>query len=157
MTTIAQNRSAGMDRSLAATRPAAARFDVALAVLRAVIGTVFIAHGGQKLVVFGLAGVAGAFGSMGIPLAGIVGPAVALVEFVGGLALVFGLLTRISAAALAVVMTGAVLLVHLPAGFFAPNGIEFSLTLFAASVALALTGAGRFSVDATLARRRPTV
>jgi putative oxidoreductase len=162
MTTIAQKLDRGTAASLsnattasrAAAVPSTARFDAALAVLRAIIGTVFVAHGAQKLFVFGLAGVAGAFGGMGVPLAGIVGPAVALVEFFGGLALLAGLLTRFAGAGLAVVMLGAIFLVHLPAGFFAPNGVEFALTLFGAAVALALTGAGRFSVDAMLANRR---
>jgi hypothetical protein len=58
-----------------------------------------------------------------------------------------------TAAGLAATMLGAALLVHLPAGYFLPNGVEVVLTLFGASVALALAGAGEWSVDARLARR----
>jgi putative oxidoreductase len=137
--------------------PTAGQTDLALAILRATTGAIFIAHGAQKLFVFGLAGVAGGFGQMGIPLAGIVGPMVALLEFFGGFALVFGALTRLVAIGLAVNMLGAMMLVHLKAGFFLPNGYEFVLALLGAAVTLAITGAGRYSVDALIARRRGDV
>lgn len=130
------------------------RFDIALVVLRVLVGVVFLVHGGQKLFVFGFDGVAGAFGQMGIPMAGIVGPLTALVEFFGGLALVAGLLTQLAGLGLAITMLGAIGYAHLAAGFFAPKGYEYPLTLFAATVAFAIAGAGRFSLDNVIARRR---
>ena len=138
------------------TRTDSSRVDLALTVLRVVAGIVFAAHGAQKIFVYGFAGVAGSFGQMGVPMAGIVGPAVALIEFFGGLALVAGLFTRLASFGLAAVMLGAMSLVHLANGFFSPDGVEFSLTLFAAATALAIAGAGRFSLDHMLAARRAT-
>lgn len=136
------------------TTPASTRqLDVGLAILRTVAGAVFAAHGAQKLFVYGFDGVAGAFGQMGVPLAAVLGPAVAVVEFAGGLALVMGLLTRVASLGLAVVMLGALSFVHAGAGFFLPNGYEFVLVLLAAATTFVITGAGRYSLDAVLVNR----
>lgn len=133
--------------------PTLRQVDVGLTILRLVLGAIFIAHGAQKLFVFGFDGVAGAFGQMGVPAAGIVGPAIAAIEFFAGIAVTVGLLTRLSALGLGATMIGAIALVHLPAGFFAPNGIEFPLALLGAAATLVVTGAGRLSLDALIAAR----
>jgi putative oxidoreductase len=133
--------------------PSNRQIDFGLALLRTVVGVIFVAHGGQKLFVFGFDGVAGAFGQMGIPMAGIIGPFVALVEFFGGLALITGLLTRLASLGLLSTMIVAIFTVHLENGFFAPAGIEFPLSLVGATALLVLTGAGSMSIDALLGNR----
>ena len=136
-------------------RPATTRqLDLGLTILRVVAGIIFAAHGGQKLFVYGFGGVTGAFTQMGIPMPGIAGPATALVEFFGGLALIVGLLTRLASFGLGATMLGAIFFVHIGAGFFAPNGYEFPLALLGITTALAFTGAGRWSIDALIAARR---
>jgi putative oxidoreductase len=139
---MAISTSAGADRS---------RTDAALALLRLIVGAIFVAHGAQKLFVFGLAGVSGAFGQMGIPLPDVTGPLVGLVEFFGGLALIGGMFTRLAALGLALDMLGAILFVHLKGGFFLPSGVEFALALLGASAAIAVAGAGAWSLDAARA------
>ena len=131
----------------ATPRTHARRTDLGLAVLRVAVGVIFLAHGAQKFFEYTLPGTAGAFTQMGVPFPALAAPAIAAIELVGGAALIAGLFTRAAAALLALDILGALLLVHARAGFFAPNGIEFPLALFAASVALALTGTGRYGLD----------
>ena len=121
-----------------------------IAILRVVVGIVFLAHGGQKLFVWGLGGVAGFFAQIGIPAPMLAAVVVTLVECLGGLALLLGLFTRWAAIPLAINMLVAILTVHLRGGFFVPEGAEFTLTLLAANVTLALLGSGEASVDKLL-------
>ena len=132
--------------------PSARQLSIGLTVLRLALGATFIIHGGQKLFIYGFAGVSGSFAQMGIPMPGLLGPFVSLVEFFGGIAIVFGLLTRLAALGLAGNMIVAILTVHLKAGFFNPGGVEFPLSLLAAAATLAITGAGAFSLDALIGK-----
>jgi putative oxidoreductase len=130
------------------------QMEYAIALLRIVVGIVFAVHGGQKLFVYGLEGTTGAFTQMGIFLPGIMAPLITLLEFAGGVALIFGFLTRLVGLGLVFNMLGAIAFVHLKGGFFMPAGYEFALTLLVASLGLAIAGAGTFSIDALLANRR---
>lgn len=123
--------------------------------LRVPVGIIFAAHGAQKLFGwfggYGLEGTGQFFGSVGLNPGYLMALLAGLVEFFGGLALVLGVLVRPAAAALAFAMLIAVFAVHWSKGFFASNGgYEYALALFAASLALVFSGAGRLSVDRSL-------
>lgn len=114
-----------------------------IAILRIVVGIIFIAHGAQKLFVIGLGGVTHMFRGMGIPLAHPAAIVVTVVGFAGGIALTLGVGTRYAALLLAIDMAVAVGKVHLHNGLFAAKGgYEFPLTLLAACLTLALAGPG---------------
>jgi len=122
-------------------------------VLRVIVGVVFLVHGSQKLFSFGFSGVTAFFTHAGIPLPVVSAPLVTLVEFLGGLALILAVGTRIAALLLACDMLGAIVFVHFKNGFFMPTGYEFALTMLAANLSLALTGPGAASVDRLIAKK----
>lgn len=131
--------------------PAPLRTDWGITILRVIVGFTFFMHGWQKLFQFGLPGVTSAFTQMGVPLPGVTGPLVSVLELIGGALLLVGLLTRPAAVLLAIDMLMAALLVHLPAGFFLPDGVELVLLLLAGAVAIVLTGPGAFALDRLIA------
>lgn len=123
----------------------------AITALRIVLGFLFAAHGWQKFNEWTIAGTQAAFSQMGIPAAEVAAPVIAVLELAGGIALILGVLTRVVAALLVVDMLGALFLVHAGAGVYADKGgYELVLLLGAAAFVLALTGAGRVSVDRAL-------
>jgi putative oxidoreductase len=129
--------------------------DIALLVLRLVLGGVFVAHGAQKLFGSfggpGIEGTAGFHEQLGIKPAKPMAILAGLAEFVGGILVIAGFLTPLAALALIVVMIVAIVKVHLRHGFFAASGgYEFNLVLIAVAVALILAGSGAYSIDAAL-------
>jgi putative oxidoreductase len=117
--------------------------DLALLILRVIVGIIFAAHGAQKLF--------GAFGGMGlaetVKMMGPLGYLVTIGEFFGGLGLVVGFLTRFSAASLIVIMLGAIALVHGKNGFFLDKGgFEYNLALIGLLAPILLCGPGRYSI-----------
>jgi len=128
-----------------------------LTVLRVVVGIVFLMHGQQKLFGFGIHGTTAFFTGAGIPLPAFSAPVVTLVEFLGGIALILGLGTRVAAPLIAIDMLGAIVLVHFKNGFYnmPPNiGYEYPLTLLAAAIALAMVGPGAAALDSMLSKSK---
>jgi putative oxidoreductase len=126
--------------------------DLALLVLRLVVGLLFAGHGAQKLFgAFGgggLDGTAGMFDSIGLRPGWVHARAAGTAEFAGGLLIALGLFTPFAAAALIAVMTAAVITVHAPNGIWNTNqGYEFNLVMAAVVFALAGIGAGSWSLD----------
>lgn len=131
--------------------------DLALLVLRILVGLVLAAHGSQKLLGwFGGTGLTGASGHMekfGFRPGRLWAFLASGSEFVGGLLVALGLLTPLAAAGLVTAMLIAVTKVHWKAGFWgSKGGFEYPLTLLVVSAVVGLTGAGRYSLDALLAR-----
>jgi putative oxidoreductase len=136
--------------------------DWALAIVRVALGVVFFAHGAQKTL--------GWFGGTGLqdtlrtfrdflqipePLALL---AVAA-EFLGGLGLIVGLLSRVAALGIAVIMCIAIFTVHRKFGFFMNwygekkgHGIEYHILVLALVSVVIIRGAGPFSLDRVLSR-----
>ena len=106
----------------------------AVTIVRVTLGVIFFAHGAQRCSL------------------------VMIAEFFGGLGVLVGCLTRIAAFGPAIVMTGAIFLVHLKNGFFLNwflvpgkgHGIECNLAYLAMAVALMLAGPGALSIDELL-------
>lgn len=121
-----------------------------LLILRAITGIIFFANGWQKTFLDGPEATAAAFADINIPFSNVVGPAIGLLELLGGALLVLGLATRFVALLLAGDMIVAFLAVHAAGGIF---GSELVLILAASTLALAFLGAGRTGLDVLFPRR----
>lgn len=125
--------------------------------LRLPAGIIFIGHGAQKLFGafggYGLEGTGQWMASIGLEPGYLMALGAGSAEFLGGIALLLGLLVRPAAVALAFTMLVAIFAVHFANGLFmSNNGYEFALSLLAISVALAVSGGGAYSVDRLLSR-----
>lgn len=126
--------------------------------LRLPLGIIFLAHGAQKLFGsfggYGLGGTAKWMDSIGLAPGYLMALMAGSAEFFGGVALILGLLTRVSSILLAVTMIVAIFTVHIGNGLFlSDNGFEFGLSLLAGSIALSFLGGGKFSLDRLIIKR----
>ena len=131
--------------------------DIALTIARLALGIIFFAHGSQKAL--GWFGGYGFHGTMAFFTHQLGIPAVfafldIAAEFLGGIGLILGCLTRIAAFGIACVMLVAVVLIHHNFGFFmnwAGNqkgeGFEYHLLALAITIVLMIKGGGALSVD----------
>ncbi|MFH1770264.1 MAG: DoxX family protein [archaeon] len=113
--------------------------------LRIILAFLLIMPGYNKLA--NLAGTAGFFEGLGVPIAIVFALLVGLIEFVGGIMVLIGLFTRYVVALQAVVMVFAILLAHLSGGY------EKAALVLLLTVSLMFSGAGQLSVDKNLLKK----
>lgn len=116
-------------------------FSYGLLPIRIMAGVVFIAHGIPKF--YDVSGGYNFFQSINLPPELVV--PIALLEVIGGLAILFGILTRIASAIFIIEMIGAILTVKLSDGFV--GGYEFELLLISICTTLVILGPGRLSIE----------
>ena len=119
--------------------------DAAQMGMRTAIGVIFIVHGFGK---FGNPGFGGWISSMGIPAEMQI--PIALAEFVPGVLLLIGVLTRISASLISIVMLGAIFFVKGASSLTGEHGYELDLILLAACLVVIVAGPGRISLSYVL-------
>ncbi|MEM7007689.1 MAG: DoxX family protein [Thermodesulfobacteriota bacterium] len=133
--------------------------DWAALVARVFLGIVILPHGLQKLLGmfggYGFSATVEYFSSAGIP--SVIGILIVLGESFGALFLIFGLISRISAAAIGIIMIGAILIVHGQHGFFmnwfgsqAGEGFEYHMLAIGLSIAVIIRGGGKLAIDTEL-------
>jgi putative oxidoreductase len=135
--------------------------DPIFTIIRLVLGLVFFAHGAQKMLGwfggYGFTGTLSAFSTAGmsIPLALFV----ILTEFFGSVALICGAFARVASGAIALLMVGAIAMVHAHFGFYMNwfgqqkgEGFEYHLLVIGLAVAVLVRGAGSFSIDGLLSK-----
>lgn len=123
----------------------------ALLLSRSILGIIFLAHGAQKLF--------GAFNGPGltevVKMMGPLGYAVSIGEFFGGLGLLLGILSRFSAAAIMIIMIGAIAIVHGINGFFLDKGgFEYNFALIGLALITILLGPGKYSLSHLLCAKK---
>jgi putative oxidoreductase len=125
--------------------------EVALLVVRVIVGIIIGAHGWQKLTVIGPANFGQSFlAQSGVPLPIFMGYVVTCTEVIGGILLIVGLLSRLVALLLTINLVIATLMVNVHVGLLSSTdgvGAELPLALIAGFLAILLAGPGRLSLD----------
>lgn len=138
--------------------------DYGLTAARLILGIVFFAHGAQKVLGwwggYGFAGTMGFFVHMGVP-APLAFLAI-MAEFLGGLGLIVGAVSRVAAFGILSNMVVAIATVHWTNGFFMNwfgsqkgEGFEYHLLAIALAAAVIINGAGALSIDRALTKTLP--
>ena len=117
--------------------------------IRIMMGIAFIIHGLPKFA--DIEGFQGYFASAGIPTE--LALPLALLEVIGGIALIVGIATRIASMLFMVEMIGAIIMVKASAGFAVGGGYELDLLLMSIATSLLISGPGRMSVEKDILKR----
>lgn len=130
---------------------------ISLFFLRFVLFLSFFYHGtGILFDWFDGPGVQGFAGYMHFPL--IIAVLVGIAETTGSLAMISGVLTRIGALNIMLVMLGAILILHLPHGFNIMNGgYEYALTEFAVALSIFIMGPGGYTLTSLVKKDVPFI
>lgn len=128
--------------------PTNSRLNVAPLLLRLALGIIFLYHGSQKIMQNG-----GAAWHPDPDFPAALQAPVAWGEFLGGIALLAGFLSRLAAAGIIAIMIGAIATVHGAHGFALPKGFEYNFALIMMCLAVIVLGSGRWSIDEQLWRR----
>lgn len=115
--------------------------------IRIMAGIVFIAHGIPKF--YDVSGGYGFFQSINLPPELFL--PIALLEVIGGLAILFGILTRIASALFIIEMIGVIVTAKLSKGFI--GGYEFELLLISICISLVILGPGKISIENYILKR----
>ncbi|HTZ90122.1 MAG TPA: DoxX family protein [Alloacidobacterium sp.] len=136
--------------------------DITLAICRLVLGIIFFIHGAQlALGWFGGFGFSGSMHFMTVQLhiPALFAVIAILAQFLGGIGLIVGLLSRIAAFGIACVMLVAVIKIHLAVGFFMNwygaqkgEGYEYHLLVLAICLLIFVKGSGALSIDQILSK-----
>jgi putative oxidoreductase len=135
--------------------------DPVFTIIRLMLGLVFFAHGAQKMLGwfggYGFSGTLSAFSTSGMPIP--LALFVILTEFFGSVALICGAFARVASGAIALLMVGAIAMVHAHFGFYMNwfgqqkgEGFEYHLLAIGLAVAVLVRGAGSFSIDGLLSK-----
>jgi putative oxidoreductase len=108
--------------------------------LRSAIGVIFIVHGISKLD----PGFANFLPMMGLPVEMQI--PIALAELISGILLITGVLSRVSAALLSIIMLGAIFHVKGAQSLTGDKGVELDLILLASCLVIMIVGPGRISL-----------
>ena len=115
--------------------------DVVFMGLRSAVGVIFIVHGMAKF----NPGFANFLPNMGLPAEMQI--PIALAEVVPGILLIIGVLGRLSAALLSIVMLGAIFHVKGAQSLTGDGGVELDLILLASALVIMIAGPGRISLS----------
>jgi len=137
--------------------------DPVFTIIRLLLGLVFFAHGAQKMLGwfggYGFSGTLSAFSTSGMPTP--LALFVILTEVFGSVALIFGAFARVASGAIALLMVGAIVMVHAHFGFYMNwfgqqkgEGFEYHLLAIGLAIAVLIRGAGSFSIDGLLSKSR---
>lgn len=128
--------------------------DIGPLVLRVALGAIFLWHGYDKVFVKGIPAITGFMGSLGLPMPELMAYLLSYGELITGILLILGLLTYWAAKIDAFIALVALFTVHINKGFsVGDGGYEYIMLILAASIAILVSGAGKYSLDAHLMKK----